>query len=497
VLIVPGSSQFSFYTEESGRTIVSEAQPGEEGCAVFPVQPNRTSAQAPTTAAIFKAQYTAAAQFAAKAGLDYDKNGGNGPTQGVPSAIEGAINVDVLVLYDADCLDTTKYAWTNHILYNNRDGTIQPAPSNVPDFIDGRSKAFIESGNVVLANSGVTNFQWRYLAAVQAPAYTRPSPIIEHDLTAISPTGSIGEWVKSVEYTYGADQVFLWRGDSTGAIAGGIANGPKQLPVTKNDGRAVGGWGGSYKVLIHELAHNFGCHHDRANATTVTASDGDGFYCYDTLWSIPSQVGGYNTASTIMGYGGAVIPYFATPGISVHVTSALAAENPGIGDWGTQALGLPVGDPRAAYNAKVLTDNAPAMAALIEAITIPAITTHPQDKTASTGGSFSLSVTASGGGLSYQWKKDGVAISGATAAIYSKGSISSTDAGNYTVVANNNAGSATSNAAAVSVTAAPPPPPSGGGSGGGGGGGALSDWFMGALALLALGRTRFFHRPKK
>lgn len=208
----------------------------------------------------------------------------------------------------------------------------------------------------------------------------------------------------------------------------------------------------------------------------------------------------YDTASTIMGYGGSVVPYFSNPTITVEVTSKLAGgDSTGSMNWGVQALGRPVGDPKAAYNAKVLVDNAPATAALTEEIAMPAITQQPADTSAASGEKFSLQVTATGGGLSFQWKKDGTAIAGATAVSYTKSSATSADAGSYSVTITNRAGTFVSSSAAVSITAAvtptPTPTPGGGpkspsAGGGGGGGGAISTWFVGMLALLAVVRLQ-------
>jgi len=61
----------------------------------------------------------------------------------------------------------------------------------------------------------------------------------------------------------------------------------------------------------------------------------------------------------------------------------------------------------------------------------PAITTQPQDRTVSLGGSLTLDVVAvsnDGGTLSYQWYRNGVAISGATGATYTP---STAEAGRY------------------------------------------------------------------
>lgn len=75
-----------------------------------------------------------------------------------------------------------------------------------------------------------------------------------------------------------------------------------------------------------------------------------------------------------------------------------------------------------------------------------------------TGDSFSLSVSAYGTApLSYQWRKDGTAISGATNSYYSKSNAQAADAGSYTVVVSNSQGSVTSSALIVSISSARPP----------------------------------------
>lgn len=67
-------------------------------------------------------------------------------------------------------------------------------------------------------------------------------------------------------------------------------------------------------------------------------------------------------------------------------------------------------------------------------VPVPTITTQPVDQALSSGQPLTLSVTASGGtGLSYQWNKDGVAIPGATSSTYTIASVSSGDAGSYSV----------------------------------------------------------------
>lgn len=83
----------------------------------------------------------------------------------------------------------------------------------------------------------------------------------------------------------------------------------------------------------------------------------------------------------------------------------------------------------------------------------PVITAQPAGKTVNMGSAVSFSVTATGTPApTYAWKKDGVAISGATAATYSLTSAASANAGSYTVVVTNSQGSVTSMAAVLAVT---------------------------------------------
>lgn len=119
----------------------------------------------------------------------------------------------------------------------------------------------------------------------------------------------------------------------------------------------------------------------------------------------------------------------------------------------------------------------------------PAITTQPSSQSVTAGNSVTFSVVATGTPTpTYQWRKDGATISGATATSYALSSPVSGDAGSYSVLVTNAAGSVTSSSATLTVNAAYVPPPASSGGGGGGGGGAVSSWFIGALGLLLLAR---------
>jgi alpha-tubulin suppressor-like RCC1 family protein len=88
----------------------------------------------------------------------------------------------------------------------------------------------------------------------------------------------------------------------------------------------------------------------------------------------------------------------------------------------------------------------------------PTIVTQPAAVTVHAGDTATFAVGMSGSGpLSFQWRKDGAAIAGATEAAITLASAVPADAGAYSVVVGNAAGTVTSADAALAVTVIPPP----------------------------------------
>lgn len=91
-----------------------------------------------------------------------------------------------------------------------------------------------------------------------------------------------------------------------------------------------------------------------------------------------------------------------------------------------------------------------------QAQTAPVITTQPQSQTVNTGASPAFAVTASGSlPLFYQWFHDGILLSGATSATLSLASVTTAQAGVYTVAVSNSVGGVTSNPATLTVIPLP------------------------------------------
>lgn len=83
--------------------------------------------------------------------------------------------------------------------------------------------------------------------------------------------------------------------------------------------------------------------------------------------------------------------------------------------------------------------------------TAPSITTQPTNQTLTEGQTLTLTVVASGSApLSYQWRRNGANISGATSATFTKTSVLA-DAGSYDVIVSNAYGSIASNVVTVTV----------------------------------------------
>lgn len=139
-----------------------------------------------------------------------------------------------------------------------------------------------------------------------------------------------------------------------------------------------------------------------------------------------------------------------------------------ISGWTTASLslaGVTVNDTATYYvvatnsvGTATSSNSALTVTAALPTTVAPAIATQPTaSQSVVAGGSASFNVSATGTPTpTYQWRKNGSPISGATNTTFTLSSLTSGDSATYTVVATNSAGVATSNDAVLSVTATPP-----------------------------------------
>jgi ELWxxDGT repeat protein len=105
------------------------------------------------------------------------------------------------------------------------------------------------------------------------------------------------------------------------------------------------------------------------------------------------------------------------------------------------------------YSVAVTTSGCSATSAAYAVTVTPStvISTQPSNLTVCQLNAANFSVTATGTGLTYQWRKNSVAIAGATNASYSIASTTPADAGSYDVVVTGTCGAVTSSAVVLTV----------------------------------------------
>jgi alpha-tubulin suppressor-like RCC1 family protein len=227
-------------------------------------------------------------------------------------------------------------------------------------------------------------------------------------------------------------RVFGWGDGNNGQLA--IGNGSTAFPIASNISNIIAlpaHGGGSHCAALTEV--------QIITAPTITTQPSSSSVTSGSAASFSVAASGTATLAYQWRKDGTAISGATSSTYSISSTSA--------SDAGSYTVVVTNSAGSATSNAATLTVTA--------AVVAPTITTQPSSSSVISGSAASFSVAASGTAtLTYQWRKDGTAISGATSSTYSISSTATSDAGSYTVVVTNSAGSATSNAATLTVTAA-------------------------------------------
>jgi hypothetical protein len=234
--------------------------------------------------------------------------------------------------------------------------------------------------------------------------------------------------------------------NSTGAwtdLTGAGANTPNYTtsPVTLQDN------GVQYRVVATNTLGN-----SASAAVTVSVSDLDVAPTIATQPANLSVASGSDAVFAVDARGTEALSYqWARNGVALA-----GANNPVLrlsavttANAGTYTVAVSNGAGSAASTPAVLTVSASAPVAVA-----PSIVTQPAGLTANVGSTATLAVGVDGTGpFSFQWRRDGVSITGATSAVLTFPAVTLLNAGSFSVVVTNSAGSVTSSSAVLDVSA--------------------------------------------
>ncbi|MFT3868812.1 MAG: immunoglobulin domain-containing protein [Nibricoccus sp.] len=206
---------------------------------------------------------------------------------------------------------------------------------------------------------------------------------------------------------------------------------------------------GSYAVMVTNTVGTASSTPVTSNAATLTVNAP---ILPTTITSQPTALTvttGQSASFSVTATGSGTLTYQWRKGgtnISGATSSSYTISGATTNDAGSYSVVVTGTGGSVTSNSVTLTVNAPTV-----------ITQQPTALAVISGQSATLSVAATGTSLTYQWRKGGTNISGATSASYTIATTTSADAGSYSVVVTGTGGSVTSNAVALTVNPAPIP----------------------------------------
>ena len=243
-------------------------------------------------------------------------------------------------------------------------------------------------------------------------------------------TACLGGAVSFSVAATGANLTYQWR--KGGAAIGGATS------ATYNIAAVTAGDAASYDVIVTGA-----CGTLTSSAATLTINPATSVNTQPQNQTV--CVGAAATFTVAASGAGTVTYQWRKGGVAINgATAASFTINPvAAGDAGSYDVLVSSGCGTLTSSAATLAVN-----------TTTAISSQPQNATVCAGAPASFSVAATGTNLTYQWRKGGVAIGGATSATYSIGSVVAGDAASYDVVVTGACGAATSSVAQLTVNPA-------------------------------------------
>jgi hypothetical protein len=268
------------------------------------------------------------------------------------------------------------------------------------------------------------------------PAAVAPTITTQPDTGLVLPVGS--SLTMSVVATGTAPLSYQWRKDGV-PISGAIGSGYTVSAARIEDA-------GTYTVVVSNSAGSV-----TSTGAVLTVNPAVTAAAISSQPSSSTVTAGQTATFSVTATGTAPLSYqWRKDGatISSATGSTLTLSSVSAADAGTYTVVVTNSAGSVTSTGAVLTVNPAAVA--------PTITTQPDTGLVlQVGSSLTMSVVATGTApLSYQWRKDGVPISGAIGSSYSVVADRIEDAGTYTVVVSNSAGAVTSTGAVLTVNEA-------------------------------------------
>lgn len=342
-----------------------------------------------------------------------------------PSGTNVAAGQSVSFSVEASGSPVLTYQW-------RRDGLALAGASTATLNLSSVSAASAGSYDVVVANSGgsVTSSA---AALVVTAAVVAPSIIVQPVSLAVAPGVSASF---SVAANGSAPLAYQWRKDGA-AVAGGT-DATLFLPAVYAPSAGV------YSVVVSNAGGSA-----TSSFATLAVSTSDSAPVISMQPSSQSVSSGASASLTVVASGTAPLAYqWRKDGVAINGATSSTLALSGVTSVSAGAYSVVVSNSVGSITSATATLTVTAGASS------PIITIQPVSQSVAAGGSATLSVVATGSApLAYQWRKDGVAIAGATRETYALASFSSAAAGSYSVVVSNSAGSVASSPAAVSLAA--------------------------------------------